>query len=177
LAKIKAAIDQYEPNPQLADDRGATNERRQRANGNVFRDDIGRDHVRDSPINLALSRKQISGRQFTTATKLYNHWFRGGLVENFGSMDPNRIFGGQGSGAGMARTEAQAFHRQQYRKAVDIIGKKGEWILGRVVCREVSFADAGAEMGWKDRKYAVGAAIQSARNALDLLADEWGIGE
>lgn len=177
MAKPKAAIDEYRPDFRLVDDRGATPERHTKAGGGTFRDDLGRQHMRDSPINVALSRGMINGRQYTAAQKYYNHYYRAGLIENFGSADMNRVFGGEGSSGGMARTEAQAFHRQQYRKAVDKIGIVGSWTLERIICREQSFEDTGREMGWNNRPQAVACAVQRSRDALDILCGEWGITE
>ena len=161
MAKIKQAIEDFVPDERLVDERGPTAE---------F---VGK--MRQSPINVALSRGQISRQQGIAAEKFYNHWYRAGLSENFGSADLNRVFGGEGGGAGMARTEAQAFHRQRYRQAVTLIGLRGSWVLERVICRETSFEDTGRELGWKNRPQAVACAVQLARDALDTLCNEWGI--
>lgn len=161
MAKIKQAIEDFVPDARLVDERGPTPE---------F---VGK--MRQSPINVALSRGQISRQQGIAAEKFYNHWYRAGLSENFGSADLNRVFGGEGGGAGMARTEAQAFHRQRYRQAVTLIGLRGSWVLERVICRETSFEDTGRELGWKNRPQAVACAVQLARDALDTLCSEWGI--
>lgn len=161
MAKIKQAIEDFVPDARLVDDRGPTPEYVHK--------------MRQSPINLALSRGQISRQQGIAAEKFYNHWYRAGLSENFGSADLNRVFGGEGGGAGMARTEAQAFHRQRYRQAVTVIGLRGSWVLERVICRETSFEDTGRELGWHNRPQAVACAVQLARDALDTLCSDWGI--
>ena len=174
MAKIKPTLDEYKPDFRLVDERGATVERITKAGEGVFRGPTG-EHMRDSPINLALSRKQINGQQYTAANKYYNHWYRAGLLPGYGSADLNRVFGGEGGGAGMATTEAQAFHRQRYRQAVEIVGMRGSWVLERVVCQEISFEETGRQMGWNNRPQAVACAVQAARDALDSLCREWGI--
>ena len=161
MAKIKQAIEDFIPDERLVDERGPTP---QHAN-----------KLRPSPINLAISKKQISRQQGVAAEKFYNHWYRAGLSENFGSVDLNRVFGGEGGGAGMARTENQAFHRQRYRQAVQKIGLSGSRVLELVICREKSFEDTGRDMGWNNRPQAVAAAVQLCRDALDILCTEWGI--
>lgn len=175
VGKIRVALDEFKPDLRLVDERGATDERRRRAGDQVFLDAMSRQHMRDSPINVALSRGQINSSQYTAGMKFYNHWYRAGLVENFGSSDLNRVFGGDGGGAGMARTEAQAFHRQRYRQAVERVGLRGSWVLERVICREVSFEETGRELGWNNRPQAVACAVQLTRDALDALCKDWGI--
>lgn len=177
MAKIKQELEDFIPDVRLLDERGTTEQRKRRAGEHVFRDDKGRQHMRDSPVNVALSRGQINACQYEAAQKFYNHWFRSGLLEVFGSVDLSGVFGGDNPRVGMARTEAQAFHRQRYRQAVDKIGMRGSWVLERVICREQSFEDTGREMGWNNRPQAVATAVQLFRDALDTLCKEWGIFE
>ena len=161
MAKVKERIEEFKPDPRLIDERGATQEAISK--------------FRQSPVNVALARGQITRQQGIAAEKYYGHWYRAGLSENFGSVDLNSVFGGDGGGATMARSEAQAFHRQRYRQAVEKIGLRGSWVLERVICREMSFEDTGREMGWNNRPQAVASAVQVARDSLDILCAEWGI--
>src|SRR3569832_116346 len=105
MAKIRTAIEDFTPDARLVDERGPTPEH------------AGK--LRPRPINLAVAAGRLSREHGIAAEKFYVHWYRAGLAENFGSADLNRVFGGDGAGAGMARTEAQAFHRQRFRSAVD----------------------------------------------------------
>lgn len=176
MAKIKEAIEEFRPDPKLVDERGPTRQRLKRTGGDVHVD-LGRIYVRDSPIERALTRKVITGAQYTAAGKFYNHWYRAGLSENFGSADLNRVFGGDGGFAGMAKTENQAFHRQRYRQAVQVIGPLGSQVLTWIICDEKTIEDTGVHLlGWKDEKQARAAATTLLRDRLDSLCKEWGIG-
>ena len=177
MAKILPTLDEYKPAPELTDERGATPERLNR--GDVFRDSQSRQHMRDSPINRALSQHVINAAQFNAASKFYLHWFRAGLSESYGSADLNRVFGGDGGGAGMARTEAQAFHRQRFRAARDEIeqglGGLSYWVAEQIVCHEKPFTEVGQVFGHKNRTKAADVSKQILLPVLNLLCKSWGI--
>lgn len=175
MAKHQPA--EYEPDPRLIDERGATTERRKIAGDYVHTDDKGRRYVRDTPIERALTRKTITAAQYTAAMKFYNHWYRAGLAETFGSADLNRVFGGADGFSSMARTENQAFHRQRYRQAVQLVGISGSRVLEWVICQEKTLEDTGIQLlGWGNKVQGRAAATQMLKDRLDMLCDEWGIG-
>lgn len=165
MAKIKAAIEEHRPDPRLIDERGPTPERANK--------------LRPSPINLAVADGRLTREQGIAAEKFYVHWYRAGLAENFGSADLNRVFGGEGGGAGMARTEAQAFHRQRFRSALAMVsdgaGALSAWVLERIVCHEDGFVETGSAFGHKRRENASKIALQFLRSALNILCKEWGV--
>jgi hypothetical protein len=117
--------------PSPDDTRGPTPERMRQARGFVERGNLGRGRtgvvtLRDSPIERARSRNVISQAQYTAALKYRHHWYRAGLASQLSSVELNRIFAtDMTSFSGMARTEAQVFHRQRYREAVQHIGMIG----------------------------------------------------
>ena len=174
MSKIKQTLDDFKPDSRLVDERGATDERLEKAAEHVFRDDSGRRHMRDSTLEIALSKKQISSRQYNGAQKFYNHWFRGGLSENFGSINFCMVFTGFGPSDGLARSEQQTFHRQSYFNAMKWLGKRA-WIAHDIVIRERPFEEVGRKMGWNNRPQAMAAGVESTRTLLDKLCDEWGI--
>lgn len=165
MAKIKSAIEEHRADPHLLDERGPTKERENK--------------LRPSPINLAVADGRLSREDGIAAEKFYVHWYRAGLAENFGSADLNRVFGGEGGGAGMARTEAQAFHRQRYRDAVAKVtanaGTISAWVLEQLVCQERSFVDIGGVFGHKNRNSAAKVTLQLLKPALNILCREWGV--
>ena len=117
--------------PPADDTRGATPERTKHAQGFVERGNLGRGRtgivtMRDSPIERARARNVINQAQYTAAVKYRHHWYRAGLASPLSSVELNRIFAkDMTSFSGMARTEAQVFHRQRYREAVQHIGMIG----------------------------------------------------
>lgn len=160
MAKPKPRIEEFKPDRRLVDERGPTKER-------VIK-------LRPSPINLAVARGNINRQQAAAAEKYYSHWYRAGLCERFSTINFD-LSGAQHAAPSMHITEAQSFHRDRYRQAVEKVGIRGSWILERVVCREDPFEQCGRDMGWNNKSQAIAAAIQSIRDALDILVNEWGI--
>jgi hypothetical protein len=176
MAKIKEAIEDFRPDVRLVDERGPTNARLRKSEGYEIGNATGAIQVRDAPIERMLARKIITEKQYQGLGKYRIHWFNGGLSPSFGGMDPNHIFASDISNfAGMAKTERQVFHRQQYRAANHVMGLKGTWIVGKIVCEEATAEDAGRLMGWNNRPQAVAAATQQLRDAADNLCHLWGM--
>jgi hypothetical protein len=165
MAKIKIAIEEHRTDPRLLDERGPTAERANK--------------LRPSPINVAVADGRLTREHGIAAEKFYVHWYRAGLSENFGSADLNRVFGGEGGGAGMARTEAQAFHRQRYRAAVKSVtegaGAINAWAIEQVICHERGFVEIGGVFGHKNRNSAGRVALQFVIPGLNILCREWGV--
>ncbi len=132
--------------------------------------------MRDSPLERAHARRVLTDRQYAAGVKYRNHWYRAGLSAPLNSLDPNRIFASDSSNfGGMAKTEAQAFHRQQYRKALEAVGLIGSGVVEHIACHEISIEEAGYLLGWGSRPQAYAAAVERLRISLDQLAKLWGI--
>lgn len=168
--------------PRLEDGRGITPERERHADGasEWGRDERDRKTVRtmrDSPLERMLMRGVISAEQYRAAEKYRLHWYRAGLSSPLQSIDLNRIFAADETGfSGMARTEAQAFHRQQFRIAMETIGAVSASLLSAVICDEKNLDAAGAKLGWNAKPQAIAAATERMKYALDQLCAHWGIG-
>jgi hypothetical protein len=168
--------------PSSDDTRGPTPERMRHAQGFVERGNLGRGRtgvvtLRDSPIERARSRNVINQAQYTAALKYRHHWYRAGLASQLSSVELNRIFANDmTSFSGMARTEAQVFHRQRYREAVQHIGIIGASVIEQVACQEVSLEQAGYKLGWGSKPQAIAAATERMKAALDRLVELWGVG-
>ena len=168
--------------PAPADDtRGPTPERLRRAQGFVERGNLGRGRtgvvtMRDSPIERALARKNMSEPQYTAALKYRHHWYRAGLASPLSSVELNRIFACDLTNfSGMAKTETQVFHRQRYREAVQHIGMIDAAVVEQVVCQEISLEQAGYKLGWGTKAQAIAAATERMKGALDRLVELWGV--
>jgi hypothetical protein len=163
------------------DMRGPTEERLGKAT-NAF--DIGGDNqgVRtyifaDSPLGRMFKRKAIDPIEYTALQRYKHHWYHGGLLSSMGSVDLNRIFASDPSNmCGMAKSERQAFHRQQYRAARELIGHKPGIIVDNVVCAEWPLHTAGHSIGFDSPHRARTAATQILRVAARRLIKMWGIG-
>jgi hypothetical protein len=156
---------------------GPTRERLLRAGADVFRQGDGVLRMRDSPIERAFARGVISGAQYNAALKYRHHWYRAGLSGPLASLDLERVFSNDASNySGMAKTEAQVFHRQRYREAVQALGAIGAAVVEQCVCREESLEQAGIRLGWASKPQAIAAATERMKMALDQLAALWGLG-
>jgi hypothetical protein len=133
--------------------------------------------VRDTPLDRLFGRNAITGAEFAALQKYRHHWYHAGLDASMGSVDLNRIFSSDpGSMSGMAKTEAQAHHRQQWRTARENLGKRVAVVVDAVVCQERLLDAVGFEMGWRSRPQAIAAATEMIRDAGYRLARLWGIG-
>lgn len=158
MAKIKQAIEDFVPDVRLVDERGPTPQQNKK--------------MRQTPINGALSRKQITRQQGVAAEKFYNHWYRAGHAGKCGSIDLDRVFA---SNSDLTLTDSQLFHKQSYERAVKTLGMNRSRWVELVVCYEASFEEAGQKMGWNNRPQAVAVGVQIIRDALAELCDLWGI--
>jgi hypothetical protein len=134
--------------------------------------------MRDTPLDRMLSRDAIDGSEYAGLVRYRSHWFHAGLCGSVGSVDLNRIYSSDpGSFSGMAKTEAQAYHRQEWRKARDkILGPRAGIIVDDVVCAEMTLEATGYSIGWKSKPQAIAAVTESLRDAGYRLAKHWGIG-
>jgi len=130
--------------------------------------------VRDAPIERALVRNDITPTQYRAAQKYRHHWYHAGLAGSLQSLDVNRVFGSEGC-YGMAKTEAQAHHRRQFRNANDEVGTVGIAVLDHVVCRELPLADFGFAVGWKSESKAINASRETLKATLTKLVRHWGL--
>lgn len=160
---------------------GPTAERLQKADGNFT---LGDDKqggktftMRDTPLDRMFNREVIGGAEYAALQKFKHHWYHAGLDPAMGSVDLNRIFSSDpGSMSGMAKTEAQAHHRQQWRTARETLGSRVAATVDKVVCHERALEGVGYEMGWRSKPQAIAAVTEMLRDAGHRLARFWGIG-
>ena len=153
-----------------------TAERVRRAGADFERGDTGQITMRDSPLERAHARKLINHQQYSVGQKYRHHWYHAGLADQLHSIDVNRIFAADRSNfSGMAKTEAQVFHRQRYREATQAVGKISSHVLDWVVCRETPLDQVGYTLGWGSRPQAYAAAVERMKTALDELCKLWGL--
>lgn len=131
----------------------------------------------DAPLDRMFRRKAISGPEFSALQRFRHHWYHAGLIPNVGSVDLNRVFASDPSNSsGMAKSEAQAHHRGEYRQACELLGHRGRITVDNVVCSEQSLEVAGYALGWLSKPQAIAAASEILRDAGFRLARLWGIG-
>jgi hypothetical protein len=131
----------------------------------------------DTPLARAHARGVLNDTQYRALSKFKHHWTCAGLEPSFGSADLDRVFGSDVTGySGMAKTEAQVFHRQRYRQAVALVGLITSRVIEAIACEEKKLEEAGtAILGWKHPLQARAAAVEKLRDGGDRLAKEWGL--
>jgi hypothetical protein len=140
----------------------------------------------DSPLDRLYSRLTKSAgsaeenhlrTEYIGLQRYKQHWHHAGLQASLGSVDLNRIFASDpGSMSGMAKSERQAHHRQEWRAARDLLGHRPGIVVDNVVCSETSLEVAGFAIGWASAPQARSAATEILREAGSRLAKMWGIG-
>jgi len=135
-------------------------------------------HFHDCALDRLYSRiaRQAKGqrdedaarREYAALLKYRHHWHSAGLEPSPKSVDLDRIFcPDAGSMSGMASSERQAFHRQQYRIAAEVVGHKGSILLDNFVCYDWNARIASEMSPYLFRK--------AVRDAGQKLARHWGI--
>lgn len=163
------------------DFRGPTNERIQAAGGAFVIGGDTRGHqtitMLDSPLQRLHKRGVVSDKENAALNRYLHHWHCGGLQSSVGTVDLNRIFANDpGSMSGMAKSEKQYYHRQEYRNAREEIGHRPGIVVDNVVCQECSLEVAGHAIGWSNRPQAAAAVTEILRDAGYRLAKYWGMG-
>lgn len=176
MAKIKEAIEDFRPDPKLVDERGPTRERIRKSGGDFeIGQATGAHTLRDAPLERMWARQVISEKQYNGLTKYRIHWYHAGMAGQMGAADPNKVFSTDVGSFGLANTERQVFHLQQYQKGVTKLGIRRSSIVEMVVCHERPLEDAGRRLAWGNKSQAIAAATQAIRDSADCLCDIWGI--
>lgn len=171
MAKIKQALDDFKPDFRLLDERGPTPERLRHG---------------DSPIVVALNKKQITPGEFSAAQKLYAHWFHGGRAGTTHSKDLTSVFVSfDPKSGGMPSSEWAEFHRKSFLNGIEILRKmqnpKYLYVVPRVVLWEepIDRVTDGLRqvihIQWNNRPQASVVTILALRDGLDKLGREWGL--
>jgi hypothetical protein len=133
--------------------------------------------VRAAPLERMFARKAISGPEYAALQKYRVHWYHAGLESSLSSIDLDRVFGSDPSGmSGMAKSEKQANHRREWRRAREIMGHKTGIVVDNVVCYEWKLEVAGYAIGYNSPFRAREAATNRLREAGYTLGRYWGIG-
>lgn len=116
-------------------------------------------------------------REWRALMKYKHHWHAAGLLASVGSVDLNRVFASDPSEmSGMAKTERQAHHRQQYRAAQKKLGHRPGIVVDNVVCYDLTLEMAGYAIGYASAYRARQGATKILRDSGCVLAGLWGIG-
>jgi len=116
-------------------------------------------------------------REYIALQRYKHHWHHAGLQESVGSVDLNRVFASDPTSmSGMAKTEKQAHHRQQWRLAREKLGHKPGIVIDNFVCAGWGLDVAGVTLGYASAYRTRLAAQKVIRESATLLANLWGVG-
>jgi hypothetical protein len=133
--------------------------------------------MQDSPLDRLWARQRIDPVSYSALQRYHLHWYHGGLQASLGSADLNRVFASDpGSMSGMAKSERQYNHRDQWRKAREELGHRPGIIVDNIVCAEWSLEIAGYSIGYTSPYRARQGAKEILLDAGHRLAKMWGIG-
>lgn len=161
-------------------DLGPTPERLAKAGDDAIRS-VGSDGerivvMRDAPLDRMFSRHAIDPVEYQALQKLKLHWHCSGMPGAIRSADLNRVFAADlAAMSHMAASEAQAHHRQQWRKAEAALTPRARIVVERVVCREQTIEMAGYALGMTTKQRANAAASELLRESGYQLARLWGM--
>ena len=132
--------------------------------------------MRDSPFERAWGKKQITDQEYQAGIKFRHHWYHGGMAPKISSLNLDGVFARDLSMlGGMAKTEAQAFHRQKYREACEEMGQRACRAVEDAVCVEIEFEIIGRKFGYKNDPQARTCAVTLMQDGLYRLARLWGL--
>lgn len=116
-------------------------------------------------------------REYIGLQRYKHHWHHGGLQASVGSIDLDRVFASDPTSmSGMAKSERQAHHRQQWRAAREILGHKPGIVIDNFVCADWGLEIAGVTLGYAGGYRARVAAEKVVRESGAILAKMWGVG-
>ena len=171
------------PRPQPATEpaMAPTAERIAQAGGGVVHGDDPRAGQRlysvRSTVDRMLDKGAIDAAMHQAAQRYAGHWYAAGVAGVPPTVDLNRTSGGGVNTYGMAASEVQAYHREQYRQAVQTVGKWRYVAFEAVVCHGETLESVGRGMGEQNTAQAIAAAREMVKGKLHALACMWGLME
>ncbi len=178
LQELGSAMATEPPKPKKqADIITPTPERLAKMGDNFTRGGEGALVARDAPLETLYAKRGIDDRQYNAGKKFYHHWYRAGLNERYAALNlASGVFGGGTTTYGMPANEDQAYHREAYRKSVQHLGMRTSGLLQYIICDETSLVEVGRKvLGWANDPQARAAASERLKDALDRLADFYGM--
>jgi hypothetical protein len=144
-------------------------------------------HFHDSALDRLYSRLTKAAKtqveeeklrsEYIALQRYKHHWHHAGLQSSLSSMTLDRIFAPDpGAMSGMAKSEKQAHHRQQWRAARDLLGHQPGIVVDNIVCADQSIEVTGYAIGYETRTSARDNAERILRESARKLAKLWGVG-
>jgi hypothetical protein len=151
-----------------------------RAKGDVIVNDTpSRTERRGAVVCPPLDRLRNSGRiddaLHRAGEKYLEHRYNAGQSGVARTANLQGVGGGGDCNYGMAATEWQAHHLQEFRKAVQALGKWNSVAFEMFIIDECSLETVGRFMGERDKKVQIATARTMVEAKLARLADLWGL--
>jgi hypothetical protein len=155
-----------------------TPERRTRAGEFLIETGISRSSRRttvyDDALGRAWKRRKISDAEYWALLHYAYHWAAGGLGGALQSTDLNRVFAHDPSRlSGLAKTECQQDHRDSYRAARLMLGRRPALVADQVALFGTSLVEAGVMLGYRSLAHGRIAAAEILSDAGYRLGRFW----
>lgn len=132
--------------------------------------------MRDAPLERLADSGRISAAQYQAAQKFQRHWFGGLLAGVLHSVDPDRVFAiNLVTMSGLPRSQHEVEDRDEYRRAVGVMGAGEHLAVEGVACAELSLQAVGHVLGFRSAFRARTIAFSFFRDGADKLARLWKI--
>lgn len=128
-----------------------------------------------TPLDRMLKAGWIDRPMHEAGKRYARHVYESGIAGVPKSANLDGAAGGGDCTYGMAANEHQAFHRQEYRKAVQAVGSWRCAAFQLFVCHDCPLEEVGYRMGETNKKQAVAAAREMIKGKLFTLAVLWGL--
>lgn len=122
-------------------------------------------YMRDTPLARLLVRQKISNEEYSGLRRYALHWLSAGYGGQISSIDLDRVLAfDPGAMTGLAKSEAQANHRQEYRNSRAHIGTNPAMVADSVACFDMALDHVGCLLGYSSR-------YRGREKALSILQD------
>lgn len=137
--------------------------------------------IAQAPLDRLHARGQLAGDPdrnrilFDAGDRFRQHWYLAGL-SGIGSIDLNRVGGGNGDPAWMIpSSESAAYHRARHRAARAALDRDGYEAVFAVCCGEDDLGPVGRKAGFGNDAGASAVALDRLRRGLAMLAVLYGM--
>jgi hypothetical protein len=132
--------------------------------------------IMDSPLDGMLRREWIGGADYAALDKLRHHWWHANLSGSPRSADLNRAWANSAFGfSHMAKTESEAHHRVQYRKAMALFSHIRGIVVTNALFSELPLHLCIPRIGPASVYRCREAAKRELIGAADQLRKHWGL--
>lgn len=131
--------------------------------------------IMDSPLDGMLRRRMVNGIEYEALNKLRLHWWHANLSGSPRSADLNRVWASDMFFSQMPKSEREAHHRSQYRKAMALFSHVRGIVVTNALFSELPLHLCIPRIGLASAYRCREAAKRELIGAADQLRKHWGL--